>query len=674
MAGLTEVVGFRGELLGPEDAWAQAGLLWGELDQATQRFGLATTGGIVTHTGVAGLTLGGGIGWLMRRHGLTCDNLLAVELVTADGRRVRADGRTHPELFWGVRGGGGNFGVVTAFQFRLHEVGPRVLAGPVLYPAEQAGQVLRGYRNWAADAPDEVSTVVNLRLAPPLPIIPERLHGVPVVTIVCCYAGADPDAGQRLLAPVRRLGTPLLDLVTVKPYAAHQATFDATVPHGLHYYWRSHYLDELGDGAIDTLADHAWSHRSPWSYTILFQLGGAVGRVPGEATPVRARQPLARCRLSWPVLTVTRAGPGWTCQPVLPPGWKVTCTVTTSTGPRVASLMPATWTRPASAMVPRASSWAAMPDGGVAVARSRGSTIRAAKATTRMAATTARRSGRRVSWCKDSSLLRGLLGRDTEDARLDQKDQEVNFETSRPAGALWPGAGERAQADPPAEGAAQVAAAGEGYRPVTERMGDGEVAQVHLGERAHVGGDAQVGVEPGVGQAQVDLGPVQDQPEVALVGVAEVELDGHPFGRQPVDLDAAPQEPHQQPGVQVVGPQLLGRPLVAPPAQGLHHRAEGQPGRAQVVLEAPPGPVRAPLDQPGSLQGSQPLRQQGPRDAGQPPLQLAEPVAAGEQLAQDQRRPALGEHLGPERHRAELAIPSHARSLGRSHRPVKFIP
>jgi FAD/FMN-containing dehydrogenase len=274
---------------GSRSAWVQAGLLWGELDQATQRFGLATTGGIVTHTGVAGLTLGGGIGWLMRKHGLTCDNLLAVELVTADGRRLRVDGREHPELLWGVRGGGGNFGVVTAFQFRLHQVGPQVLAGPVLYPAEQAGQVLRGYRDWAADTPDEVNTVVNLRLAPPLPIIPERLHGVPVVTVVCCYAGADLATGERLLAPVRRLATPLLDLVTVKPYAAHQATFDATVPHGLHYYWRSHYLEQLGDEAIDTLVDHAWSHRSPRSYTIMFQLGGAMGRVADEATAFSGR-------------------------------------------------------------------------------------------------------------------------------------------------------------------------------------------------------------------------------------------------------------------------------------------------------------------------------------------------------------------------------------------------
>jgi FAD/FMN-containing dehydrogenase len=317
MAGLAEIVGFGGELLGPEDAgYDESRRLWnGAIDkrpaliarctgaadvragieyarasgQATQRFGLATTGGIVTHTGVAGLTLGGGIGWLMRKHGLTCDNLLAVELVTADGRRLRVDGREHPELFWGIRGGGGNFGVVTAFQFRLHQVGPQVLAGPVLYPAEQAGQVLRRYRDWAADTPDEVNTVVNLRLAPPLPIIPERLHGVPVVTVVCCYAGADLATGERLLAPVRRLATPLLDLVTVKPYAAHQATFDATVPHGLHYYWRSHYLEQLGDEAIDTLVDHAWSHHSPRSYTIMFQLGGAMGRVPEEATAFSGR-------------------------------------------------------------------------------------------------------------------------------------------------------------------------------------------------------------------------------------------------------------------------------------------------------------------------------------------------------------------------------------------------
>jgi FAD/FMN-containing dehydrogenase len=269
-------------------AWAQPGLLWGELDHETQAFGLATTGGIVTHTGIAGLTLGGGIGWLMRKHGLTCDNLLEADLVTAEGRLVRASEREHPELLWGLRGGGGNFGVVTAFRYRLHEVGPTVLAGPIYFAADDAVEVLRWYRDVAEDAPDELSTVVNLRHAPPLPFIPERLHGAPVVTIVACWAGPL-DRGERALAPLRRNGRPLLDLIAPRPYTAHQGTFDATVPHGLRYTWRSEYLGALDDEAVDILAAHAWESRSPRSYTIMFQLGGAVGRVPDEATAFGGR-------------------------------------------------------------------------------------------------------------------------------------------------------------------------------------------------------------------------------------------------------------------------------------------------------------------------------------------------------------------------------------------------
>jgi FAD/FMN-containing dehydrogenase len=269
-------------------AWAQPGLLWGELDHETQAFGLATTGGIVTHTGIAGLTLGGGIGWLMRKYGLTCDNLLEVDLVTADGEVVRASGAEHPELFWGVRGGGGNFGVVTAFRYRLHEVGPTVLAGPIFFPAEDARELLRWYRDFAADAPDELTTVVNLRHAPPLPVIPERLHGVPVVGVVACWSGPI-EEGERVLAPLRRHGRPLLDLIGPRPYAAHQGTFDATVPHGLHYTWRSESLAALDDEAVDVLVDNAWEHRSPRSYTIVFQLGGAVARVPADATAYAGR-------------------------------------------------------------------------------------------------------------------------------------------------------------------------------------------------------------------------------------------------------------------------------------------------------------------------------------------------------------------------------------------------
>jgi len=268
--------------------WAQPGLLWGELDHETQAFGLATTGGIVTHTGIAGLTLGGGIGWLMRKHGLTSDNLLAVDLVTADGQLVRASAREHPELFWGIRGGGGNFGVVTAFQYRLHEVGPTVLAGPILFPADDGGELLRFYRDFAEAAPDELATVMNLRYAPPLPIIPEYLHGVPVVSVVVCWAGPI-EEGLRVLEPLRRHGRPLLDLIAPKPYLAHQGTFDATVPHGLHYYWRSEYLGALDDQAIGTLVEHAWASRSPRSYTIIFHLGGAVARVPDEATAFTGR-------------------------------------------------------------------------------------------------------------------------------------------------------------------------------------------------------------------------------------------------------------------------------------------------------------------------------------------------------------------------------------------------
>jgi FAD/FMN-containing dehydrogenase len=269
-------------------AWAEPGLLWGELDHQTQAFGLATTGGIVTHTGIAGLTLGGGIGWLMRKHGLTCDNLLAVDLVSADGRLLRASEREQPELFWGIRGGGGNFGVVTAFRYRLHEVGPTVLAGPIMFAAEDAAELLRFYRDFAEAAPDELTTVVNLRHAPPLPFIPEHLHGIPVVSVVVCWAGPI-EQGKRALEPLRHHGRPLLDLIAPKPYLAHQGTFDATVPHGLHYFWRSEYLGALDDQAIGTLVEHAWANRSPRSYTIMFQLGGAVGRLPDEATSFSGR-------------------------------------------------------------------------------------------------------------------------------------------------------------------------------------------------------------------------------------------------------------------------------------------------------------------------------------------------------------------------------------------------
>jgi FAD/FMN-containing dehydrogenase len=269
-------------------ARAEPGLLWGEFDGATQAFGLATTGGIVTHTGIAGLTLGGGIGWLMRRHGLTCDNLAAADVVTADGRFCRASEQENADLLWGLRGGGGNFGVVTRFEYRLHLVGPQVLAGVLLHPAERAPEVLRFYRDYIATAPEDLTTIVNLRKAPPAPFLPSDLHGRPVVIIAVCYAGCLDD-GERVLAPLRRFSEPLIDLIKVTPYTSHQGMFDASVPHGLHYYWKSDYLGPLDDAKIDTLVAHAWQAPSPASYTIMFHLGGAIRRIDGAATAFEDR-------------------------------------------------------------------------------------------------------------------------------------------------------------------------------------------------------------------------------------------------------------------------------------------------------------------------------------------------------------------------------------------------
>ncbi|TIQ24539.1 MAG: FAD-binding oxidoreductase, partial [Mesorhizobium sp.] len=233
----------RGVRVDPADrtAWVQGGALWGDVDHETQAHGLATTGGIVSHTGVAGLTLGGGIGWLMRKHGLAVDNLLTVDVVTADGELLRASADEHPDLFWALRGGGGNFGVVTSFEFRLHSVGPTVLAGPILWDASDAGEVLRFYRDFIRDAPDELGTVVRFGTAPPLPVIPEDLHWRPVVMVGTCYAGPI-EEGEQALRPLRSFLTPLLDLVGPKPYVGFQSALDSTVVHGWNYYWKSTHL------------------------------------------------------------------------------------------------------------------------------------------------------------------------------------------------------------------------------------------------------------------------------------------------------------------------------------------------------------------------------------------------------------------------------------------------
>jgi FAD/FMN-containing dehydrogenase len=269
-------------------AWVQGGALWGDVDHETQAHGLATTGGIVSHTGVAGLTLGGGIGHLMRKHGLAVDNLLAADVVTAEGGIVRASADEHPDLFWALRGGGGNFGVVTSFRFSLHPVGPTVMAGPVFWAADDTAGVLRFYRDFAAEAPDELGSVVRVGTVPPLPVIPEGLHWRPAIAVACCYAGAVED-GERAVRALRRFGTPLVDLLAPSPYVAFQGGIDDTVLHGWHYYWKSTNLAGLSDAVIAVIAEHAYAAGSPRSYAAMFHMGGAVARVPHDATAYAAR-------------------------------------------------------------------------------------------------------------------------------------------------------------------------------------------------------------------------------------------------------------------------------------------------------------------------------------------------------------------------------------------------
>jgi FAD/FMN-containing dehydrogenase len=224
----------------------------------------------------------------MRKHGLTVDNLLAAEVVTAEGGIVRASADEHPDLFWALRGGGGNFGVVSSFQFTLHPVGATVMAGPVFWAADDTADVLRFYRDFAVEAPDELGTVVRLGTVPPLSVIAENLHWRPAIAVACCYAGAVED-GERVVRELRRFGAPLVDLISPTPYAAFQGALDNTVPHGWHYYWKATNLSGLSNDAIDIIADHAYEARSPRSYSAMFHMGGAVGRVPHDATAYSSR-------------------------------------------------------------------------------------------------------------------------------------------------------------------------------------------------------------------------------------------------------------------------------------------------------------------------------------------------------------------------------------------------
>jgi FAD/FMN-containing dehydrogenase len=265
---------------------AGAGVTWGELDAAAQEHGLATTGGRVSTTGVAGFTLGGGSGWLDRKHGLACDNLRAVDMVLADGREVHVDAEHHPELFWALRGGGGNFGVATAFELALHPLGPIVQAGFFVWPTRTVGRELgRAYRDWAADAPDELGSWVLMTTGPDEEWLPEDLKGQPVSLLCALWAG-DVDQGREFMRPLRALG-PRVDMMAPRPYTEFQSILD-DVP-GNRHYWSADYHDVFPDEAVDVLVGSALGAPSPLTQQILFAWGGAAGRVPEDQTPLTNR-------------------------------------------------------------------------------------------------------------------------------------------------------------------------------------------------------------------------------------------------------------------------------------------------------------------------------------------------------------------------------------------------
>jgi len=261
-------------------ARAEGGVLWRDLDAATQAHGLATTGGTVSNTGIGGLTLGGGLGWLGGKHGLSIDNLLSAEVVTADGQLRRASAEENPDLFWAVRGGGGNFGVVTAFEYQLHPVG-EVLGGMVIYPLDQAAAMLRFYRDLCPTIPDEAEAYAALLTSP---------EGVPVAALLLGYNGPV-EQGEKVLAAARRFGTPLADTVAPMAYGARQSMLDVPfAEHGLHRYWRSAFTEHLSDALIDELVAAAATFSSPLSSLILFYLHGAAVRVPAAKTAFSARR------------------------------------------------------------------------------------------------------------------------------------------------------------------------------------------------------------------------------------------------------------------------------------------------------------------------------------------------------------------------------------------------
>lgn len=266
----------------------QPGATLGDVDAATQAYGLAVPTGINSTTGIAGLTLGGGVGWLGRKHGMTIDNLRSARVVLADGSLVTASESENPDLFWGLRGGGGNFGVVTSFEFQAHPVGPEVLSGLIVHPFQNARAVLRAYRDLMAEAPDEVTVWCVLRKAPPLPFLPAEVHGTEVVVLAAMYAGDMAD-GEVALAPLRAVGEPIADVIGPHPFAGWQQAFDPLLEPGARNYWKTHDFDALSDDLIDTVLSFVERLPDPQSEVFFGQLGGAQSRVPDDATAYQGR-------------------------------------------------------------------------------------------------------------------------------------------------------------------------------------------------------------------------------------------------------------------------------------------------------------------------------------------------------------------------------------------------
>src|SRR5688572_17508668 len=264
-------------------AWVEPGALLSDLDRETQAFGLAVPTGINSTTGVAGLTLGGGFGWITRKFGLSIDSLLSADVVTADGELVRASATDNPDLLWALRGGGGNFGVVTDFEFRLHKIGPQVLSGLVVHPFEDAKKVLQEYRQALAVAPDELTCWAVMRQAPPLPFLPTEWHGKEVLVLAMCYCG-DVNAGEAVTARLRAIGQPIADVVGPHPFAGWQQAFDPLLAPGARNYWKSHDFTELSDAAIEILIGAVRNLPGPECEVFVAHVGGAAGRVAADAT------------------------------------------------------------------------------------------------------------------------------------------------------------------------------------------------------------------------------------------------------------------------------------------------------------------------------------------------------------------------------------------------------